>query len=779
MLASPRPTRPPRALIPLSLLLALLTIELLPAQLPSLRSRFSSIPCLAPIIRQIDPDAPNDVEEAMVLPPYQGPKRVDNIGTVSFPISSPNPEAQAWFNQGMALLHAFWYGEAERAFRQVVALDPSNPMAFWGLALANETNPRLAEIYLQRAHYELTRRTEITPREKQWIRAFLDYYQPDHEPLSAASDEEALARRAQRIRALEDLAYEHPDDIEARAFLLRYLTLDEHRAGVPITSHFTADTLAQNIHEQNPDHPSRHYRSFLWLNENPARALDSAAENTAIAPGVPDAYRFAAQVFNAAEDFPNASRFGEAALRAAHNHMAGNLVMPDDMENYVANAAAHIDTLVSTGNPSAAVAAAENLIRLPRSAYLDERDTLDDALQGAYFTGTRSLAQSLMRLEQWQQLLDAADSPLLDPDTTSPASETPWVPLAHRAYWKAIAHLNLDQFAEADAQQQELDELFRRYRTEGTTNDIKEEIIRCIRSLKTVKALHTAALKDAPDLEREPLLHITPDHLARLLHKAGFTDEALALAAADLAQRPAQFLATANFCDLHQQAGKNSEVMRTFDSRFRHNAAAADPTLPIFARLRAAADQLNFPSKWTLDNPEKPTGPDPLPNPDNIGLLTYSPPEAPGWSLPDHENTSLSLDSYAGKPLVAHFFLGVGCVFCVEQLKKFSPLVEDFKNAGIEMIAVSTDSQEELAESLGDPDKPSFPFPIVADPDLEQFKAYRVHDDFENKPMHATFLIGPDGHILWSDIGHEPFMYPEFLLAEAQRLLPSSEPADD
>ncbi|MEM8954296.1 MAG: redoxin domain-containing protein [Verrucomicrobiota bacterium] len=778
MPAWPSPTLDPRVTLPFCLLAFFITTEILTAQLPSLRSRFSSIPCLAPIIREIDPEAPGDVEEAMVLPPYQGPKALDNVGELTFPISTPDPKAQTWFNQGIALLHAFWYDEAERAFRQVVALDPSNPMAFWGLALANETNPRLAEIYIQRAHYELTRRTDITPREKKWLRTFLDYYQPDHEPLSSASNEEDLARRADRIRALENLAYKYPDEIEARAFLLRYLVLDNHRAGVPITSHFTADTLAQAIHAQYPNHPSRHYRSFLWLNENPARALNSAAENTLIAPGVPDVYRFAAQVFNAAEDFPNAINFGEAALRAAHHHMSDHLVMPDDMENFVANAAAQIDILASSGNPSAAVTTAKNLIRLPRSAYLNQRDTLDDTLSGAYFTGTRSLAESLMRLERWQQLLEILDSPLLDPEATTIAPEVPWIPVAHRAYWKAIAYLNLGQLDQADSQQQELDSLFLRYRAEGTTNDIKEEIIRCIRSLKTYKALHSSALETPPDFEREPLLHISPDHLARLLFKAGFTEQALTVASADLALRPAQFLATANFCDLNQQAQRNSDVMRNFDARFRRNAASADPTLPIFNRLRAAADQLRFPAKWTLDDRETNSLLHPLPDPETIGPIAYSPPTAPAWSLPDHENNVISLDNYTGKPVIAHFFLGVGCVFCVEQLKEFAPLVDAFKEAGIEMIAVSTDTQEQLAESLGDPEKTSFPFPIVADPELNQFKAYRVHDDFENKPMHATFLIDPDGQILWSDISHEPFMFPKFLLAEAQRLLKSGSTED-
>ena len=37
--------------------------------------------------------------------------------------------------------------------------------------------------------------------------------------------------------------------------------------------------------------------------------------------------------------------------------------------------------------------------------------------------------------------------------------------------------------------------------------------------------------------------------------------------------------------------------------------------------------------------------------------------------------------------------------------------------------------------------------------------------------MHGTFLIGPRGRILWSDINHQPFNHPAKLLQEARRLL--------
>ena len=56
------------------------------------------------------------------------------------------------------------------------------------------------------------------------------------------------------------------------------------------------------------------------------------------------------------------------------------------------------------------------------------------------------------------------------------------------------------------------------------------------------------------------------------------------------------------------------------------------------------------------------------------------------------------------------------------------------------------------------------------------FHKYKVFDDFENIPLHGTFLIDGAGKIRWQDISYEPFMDPDFMLEEAQRLLQQDVP---
>jgi alkyl hydroperoxide reductase subunit AhpC len=64
-----------------------------------------------------------------------------------------------------------------------------------------------------------------------------------------------------------------------------------------------------------------------------------------------------------------------------------------------------------------------------------------------------------------------------------------------------------------------------------------------------------------------------------------------------------------------------------------------------------------------------------------------------------------------------------------------------------------------------------FPFPILSDGTLATFKAYRAFDDFENQPLHGTFLIDGSGFVRWQDISAQPFTSGTWLLAEARRLL--------
>src|SRR5436309_15367928 len=71
------------------------------------------------------------------LAPTLPAKLLPGMGTVHLAITTSDPEAQKFFDQGVAQMHSFWAREAERSFLQAAALDPAAPMPQWGIAMVS------------------------------------------------------------------------------------------------------------------------------------------------------------------------------------------------------------------------------------------------------------------------------------------------------------------------------------------------------------------------------------------------------------------------------------------------------------------------------------------------------------------------------------------------------------------------------------------------------------------------------------------------------------------
>lgn len=164
------------------------------------------------------------------------------------------------------------------------------------------------------------------------------------------------------------------------------------------------------------------------------------------------------------------------------------------------------------------------------------------------------------------------------------------------------------------------------------------------------------------------------------------------------------------------------------------------------------------------------------PDLNKLGPFRWHPSPAPSFELADAAGRKLALKEFQGRPVVLIFYLGHGCLHCVEQLKKFAPLAEQYAEAGITLLAVSIETPEDLALSLTNfNESGEFPITLLSDHGLDTFKAYRAYDDFEERALHGTFLIDASGMVRWQDISFEPFSDAEFLLGESKRLL--SQPA--
>src|SRR5947199_8141998 len=88
--------------------------------------------------------ADNCAPPPSALAPTLPAKLLPGMGTVHLAITTSSPEAQRFFDQGLAQMHSFWAREAERSFLQAAALDPEAPMPQWGIAMvaAGDWRPR-------------------------------------------------------------------------------------------------------------------------------------------------------------------------------------------------------------------------------------------------------------------------------------------------------------------------------------------------------------------------------------------------------------------------------------------------------------------------------------------------------------------------------------------------------------------------------------------------------------------------------------------------------------
>lgn len=261
---------------------------------------------------------------------------------------------------------------------------------------------------------------------------------------------------------------------------------------------------------------------------------------------------------------------------------------------------------------------------------------------------------------------------------------------------------------------------------------------------------------------------VEPALLAWACQRAGRPDQAEKILTDQVQQRPHEVLPLAQLVYFRNQQGRLQDARHGFD-RLRSLAGQADLQTPALTRLTPLARTLGYPADWRL--PQTPAAEArERPTLDSLGPAHWQPMKAPAWKLVDARGRSRSLAEFQGKPVVLMFYLGFGCLHCMEQLQAFAPRTDEFARAGIELVGISIEAEDTLKAGVQNYDPP-FPFPLLANSNLEVFKAYHVYDDFQRKAMHGTFVIDGQGRIRWHDIRHEPFMDVQFVLDEARRLL--------
>ena len=144
---------------------------------------------------------------------------VPGSGTYSRKISTRNPQAQAFFDQGLRLAWGFYFPESIASFQEASRLDPTHPMPYWGMAHAMGPNPnsRYARMPddpqgegLKAINNALALIDRASPIEAKLIRAMHVLYNKEAIPDSDARDKAYLG-------AMRALNKEFPNDSDIAA----------------------------------------------------------------------------------------------------------------------------------------------------------------------------------------------------------------------------------------------------------------------------------------------------------------------------------------------------------------------------------------------------------------------------------------------------------------------------------------------------------------------------------------------------------------------------------
>jgi len=212
------------------------------------------------------------------------------LGTHSLSVTTKSPEAQRFFDQGLALTYAYNHAEAKRAFQEATRLDPDCAMAYWGwaLVLGPNLNAPMSADNVEEAYWAIQqandRKSNATAMEQAFINA-----------LSARYAEKAVDDRAPLDKAyyeaMEKVYADYPTDPDVASLFAatimnmspwNYWTKDSN----PRSRTEQALEVLEKIVESNPNHAGAlHYYIHLVEEHYPEKAEAGSDSLIKVMPG--------------------------------------------------------------------------------------------------------------------------------------------------------------------------------------------------------------------------------------------------------------------------------------------------------------------------------------------------------------------------------------------------------------------------------------------------------------------------------------------------------------
>lgn len=338
--------------------------------------------------------------------------RLQNLGKHAFPVSTNNPLAQQYINQGLNLAYGFNHAEARQAFREAARLDPGLAMAYWGQALVLGPNinammepneePQALEI-MQQAKSLMARASD---KEQALISALAKRYSGKAEHRTANDQAYAAAMREVHRRFPDDpdiamLYVESMMDLRPWG----YWMLD----GAPYEGTAEIVALTEDVLRRYPEHPGALHMHIHLIEptSTPERAEKSADTLLQLMPEAGHMIHMASHIYQRVGRYADSIKSNQMAIAADESYIAqdhAHGLYP--MVYYPHNIHFLWFAATSDGQSKLAIESAKETAR-----------KIDDGvLKAIPLTAVFRVTPywALARFGQWQEILDLAPPPSIN-----------------------------------------------------------------------------------------------------------------------------------------------------------------------------------------------------------------------------------------------------------------------------------------------------------------------------------------------------------------------------
>jgi len=499
----------------------------------------------------------------------------NQLGTVHFPTSCTE-SVQKPFERGVALLHSFWYEEAEKEFNEIAAEDPHCAMAHWGVAMSlwhqlwNHPDAKT----IKRGKREVNIANSLhshDDRDRGYIAAVDAFY-------GGSKKRIFQARAGAYSKAMETAYRHHPEDREAAAFYALSLLASAPDHDPTFANQKKAAAVLEKLFVEEPNHPGvAHYLIHSYDSPQMAQlGLPAARRYAKIAPDAPHALHMPSHIFARLglwqDDIDSNLASIAATRKTAAMHMGG--------EGHQFHAMDFLEyAYLQSGREADAQRLIEEVKAMPAM-----KDMYGVGFDPRLYAVVAFQARYVLELHRWADA--AALEPVPDADPADNAI-TYWARAIGAARSGNVEDARKD-VAEIESIHKKLLQEKKKYFAETVEQDHQEAAAWLAhaeaKNDEALKTLRTIAEKDEAE-GNEPVAIPAREMLADMLLEMNRPEQALAEYENDLKYNPNRFDGLYGAAHAAELAGKNDKA-NTYYSQLLQVCAGSNSDRPELSRAK-------------------------------------------------------------------------------------------------------------------------------------------------------------------------------------------------